>query len=197
MKKIVFSLVVYLIACGSAWATISDFTYDYTVTGNTYTFELTVINNHPSFNLDFFLIELDADADISLYSNVAWVNDKGWTSAEAEYDPAFGTIPAAIFADDATIFGGNGGIAPSATLSGFKFKFDYTGSVLPTMQNFSFLAEYDTHWVTPGQDYAPSFVETGNLVYVHTEPHVVPEPNTLIFFGIGLAGMGFYLRRKY
>jgi hypothetical protein len=197
MKKLIaiFTAVSTILLAAAAWATpFADITYDYTKSGDTYTFDLTVKNTFTS-NLDFFQINLGKDTNTSHYTNIAWSDGKGWATTAVPDDSAFSGLPGAVTADDSFMGSGGGGIA--STLSGFKFQFDYTGLIDPTAQSFSYLASFGTI-ADPTNGYLTALDETGNISYYHpsNNNNPVPEPGTIVLLGAGFASMGIYIRRR-
>ncbi len=182
--------------------------------GNNYTFDFTVYNNtngvaSPGF-LDYFLIDFDADADTSLYSNITWDSDNAWFSDAFEYDPGFGGVPGGISADDSIFGSDGGGIAMGGSLGGFQVSFDYAGSLGIDEQLFSFLADFDTLEENfqdhPLDGYPIGYLDLGGYgvaeeIYGTTQYTApsgnAPEPGILFLFGTGLIGLfGSKLRKS-
>ncbi len=197
LKTLFFAVAALIFSAGSALATFdADFAYTYTDNGsNNYTFNVTVTNNSDGSDtagLDFFQIDLDADSDYSLYSNVTWVTDNGWESGTENYNPAFGTLPGYVWADDGIFGTNNGGLSPGESAT-FTFSFNYTGSITPDMQLFSWLADFGTHNDPSGPNYDPNLgygyqAEISGQLRYNGGQQPVPEPSTIILFGLGLAG---------
>ncbi len=214
MKRVRLSFLILLFIVflfSDAMATyMADITYDYANHGGgNYTFNFKVYNTSTGADtggLDFFLINFDADADDSLYSNLAWTADNGWFTGAFEYDPGFGGLPALVFADDSIFGSGGGGIAQGSSLGGFKVNFDYSGALLPGDQLFSWHTEFGTnldgnglpigedptnpdYWIMGSADGATRYVSSDGG---GTD---VPEPSTMLLLGSGLVGV-YAMRRK-
>lgn len=211
MKKAVIVLLTFLFLAfgvsGASAAYIGDISYDYVDhSAVNYTFTFTVNNNSTGSDtggLDFFQIDFDADSDLSLYSNIAWTADNGWDSDADEYDPSFGGIPGYVLADD-SVFGSNGGgIAQGNSLGGFSVNFDYSGSINPQDQLFSWYANFGTSDVdnsNGGSDMGGYWVlgeGSGTTRYEPLGPEAVPEPATMLLLCTGLAGLFGVGRKKF
>lgn len=191
-----------LLSVPSAFAIYSaDFTYDITQSGTTYTYTFNIENtstDSSTANLDFFMLDLDADG-LEKYSNVAWSNTNFWWENAYEYDPSFGGLPAGVDADDSLPFGGSGGIAQGDSLSGFQFSFDYTGVLTAADQVFSWTADFGTsdtdnggidmggYWVAE-EIFGPTTYSPASTP--------APEPGTFLLLGLGLLGFAGKSCRK-
>jgi len=166
--------------------------------GGSFTFTYTVANTSTGSDaagLDFFKIDFDADAAWDRYTSLAWTADNGWVSSAYQYDAGFSGLPASVWADDSIPFGsGGGGIAQGASLGGFAVTFNYGGgSPLLAMsdQLFSWRAEFGTNLTGSGSDMGGYWIQgsaQGTTRYVDTG-YVIPEPGTVLLFGMGLAGL--------
>lgn len=166
--------------------------------GGSFTFTYTVANTSTGSDtagLDFFKIDFDADSAWNRYTALAWTADNGWVSAAYQYDAGFSGLPASVWADDSVPFGsGGGGIAQGASLGGFAVTFNYGGGT-PLLdmsdQLFSWRVEFGTNLTGSGSDMGGYWIQgsaQGTTRYVATTP-VIPEPGTVLLFGVGLAGL--------
>lgn len=195
-KTVFFLVMTFFITFSSSWAAyMADITYDFTTgAAGSYTFIFTVHNDSTGSDtggLDAFLINFDAD-DKDLYSNISWVDDKGWYSELDQVDLGFGGLAGYVYADDSVLYMGSGGIAQGGSLGGFKVSFDYSGTFAPDDLSFSWLAYFGTDQAggALGED-------TGLTRYVPgTTPPPIPEPATMILFGLGLLGVAGIGRKK-
>lgn len=214
MKKLapLLAAAATMLLATSAFALFSaDMTYESVSNGaNNYTFEFKLKNTSTSVGgLDFFMVNLDADPNNSLYTNVLWSEEKGWANNTVPYDPSFGTLPAAVLADD-SIFGSNGGgILQGGTLGGFKITFDYFGTLAPSQQLFSWYAEFNTNLDGNGipigldsnnPDYSIAGSASGTNGFIAPpdppDTNPVPEPGTMLLLGFGMVGLYFVKRNK-
>ncbi len=213
----IFMSFLFLFAMiGIASATyMADITYDYTDNGGgNYTFTFTVYNlstDGSTGALDFFEIDFDADADNNYcnYSNITWDVDNGWLTDAGEPDPFFGGTPGYAMADD-SVFGANGGgIVQGDSLGGFQVSFDYSGSLSPEQQLFSFYAAFGTSATdnggimidddgvpNSGDEYWILGEDSGNIRYQPAGPPPVPEPTTILLVGIGVIGLAGLGKKK-
>lgn len=203
-KPLILLSAFFLITASTSWALpLAEITYDITSRGgNDYTYEFTVTNTSTApdtANLDFFQLFFDAD-DVTAYSNIAWRVDNLWLSFEDDwFDPGLGDPlePGIAEADDAAIFGGLGGIAIGASLA-FEVDFTYTGSLGVDEQLFSFYVEFGAFWLDPNDpnsDYDVAGFFEGTTVYGGGGAQV-PEPATVLLFGLGLLGIAGVSRKK-
>jgi len=176
---------------------MADITYDYVDNGGgNFDFIFTVFNTSTlpdTGQLDFFDILFDADTDLTLYSNVTWLKDKGWDAVAFEYDPSYGGLAATVLTDDSVLVSGSGGIAQGASSAGFTVNFDYAGALLPTDQLFTWDANFGTsdtdnggtdmggYWILGEAD--------GKTRYVPSTSNPVPEPGTILFLALGFCGI--------
>ncbi len=205
MKKLLtLALTVIFLAISITTASASymaDLTYTYVDNGSgNFTFEFTVTNTSTGADigaLDFFEIQFDADTDHTLYSNVAMVVDNGWYSGAFEDTP--GGNPAGVSFDAYQSFPAVPGIDQGDSSGGFRFSFDYTGSLAPTEQTFWWAADFGSNEdgngirLFEGVDFWILGTVEGTTSY--STP--VPEPTTLLLFSFGLIGLAGLGRKKY
>lgn len=216
MKKMVVTFLILLFIApwfSSASALyMADIAYDYEDHGSgNFTFTFTVNNTSDGTStgpLDFFMIDFDADSDISLYGNLTWVDNNGWDAWTEEYDPSFGGIPAASFADDSILYGSGVGIAQGESLGGFSVNFVYSGTLFPEEQLFSWYANFGTSdtdnegilidfdgFPDSGDEYWILGEAFGTTRHVPSGPPLtIPEPSTFVLFA-SLICCIFYKKR--
>lgn len=205
------------LASGGAYATYqADISYTATDNGGgNYTFNFNVANTSTGADtggLDFFQIFFDADAISSRYSGLAWNAGNGWVTFAEDSTSALGGV-SNITADDSILVLGSGGIAQGASLGGFNVNFNYGGTTPPALLDiddhfFTYHAEFGTNMVGNGTDMGGYWIlgeANGTTTYVAPPPPppgpaVIPEPGTMLLFGIGLAGLvghGMARRRNH
>lgn len=198
-KTVFFLVMTFFITFSSAWATYqADITYDYTGAAGAYTFNFTVHNTSTGADiggLDYFMINFDAD-DLSLYSNIAWVDDKGWDSEADQPDLSFYPpgLPGYVFADDSILVPGTGGIAQGGSLGGFKVSFNYTGNFAADDLEFTWLAYFGTDQA--GGVLGEARGLTNYVPGTGPGPDPIPEPATMVLFGLGLLSVAGISRKK-
>jgi PEP-CTERM motif len=190
-----------------AWGSYgTDVSYTYLQTGNHYIFNVNLHNDSTApdtASLDYFRIILNADPTFENYSNVAWNDGKGWLTWVDQPLAGFGGAPGVLHGDDSILGNGGGGIPHGATVNGFQFAFDYSGSVLPAQQLLAWHAEYGTNLAGLGipqgdpqnPDYWIMGSADGNLHYAGGEASV-PEPGTILLVGAGLVGLVYRKKRQ-
>lgn len=198
------------LACAShAGPFTAEFKYDSSISGSTITHALSVKNTDGAGHaLNYFLISLDADVSVDgfmNYSNLAWINDQGWTSASDDPTLALGGV-LGYFANWSNA---QPSIADGATTT-FSYQFDYTGALLQSQQLFSYQAYFDTCFddqdpactalIDSGAGFWYSGLAEGRLDYNEPAgpgpgPGGIPEPATLGLLGAGLLGLALGRRR--
>ncbi len=227
MKKLILAALVSSAFVSPMASAVyqADISYTFTQSGSHYVFDFTVDNTSTllsSTTLDYFQIDFDADADLFNYSNIVWIDDKGWHDAifggPTSWDPYpdfGGDVAGSAVADD-SLFGGNGGgIAMGASMTGFKVEFDYAGALTPYEQLFSWTAFFGT----TDTDCGPTCIQFGSgtifdpyywvhgqatgLVIAPNNPGPgpgpgpsLPEPGIMFLMGGGLLGLFATRRRK-
>ncbi|MBI5140788.1 MAG: PEP-CTERM sorting domain-containing protein [Nitrospirae bacterium] len=219
MKKILISMLAALslgLTAGGAYATYqADISYTATDNGGgNYTFNFNVANTSTGADtggLDFFQIFFDADAIASRYSGLTWGASNGWSVFAEDSTSALSGV-SNVTADDSVLVAGSGGIAQGASLGGFAVTFNYGGVTPPALLDiddhfFSYHAEFGTNLIGNGTDMGGYWImgdANGTTTFVAPlppppppGPAVIPEPGTMLLFGIGLAGLvGHGLARK-
>lgn len=183
---------------------MADITYDYTDLGSdSYQLDVTVENKSTggdSSALDFFEIDFDA-FDITGFNSVVWVNSQSWYADASDYDYGFGGTPAWVLADDSFMGSNGGGIAQGASRGGFRFTFNYSGTVALDMENlgFSWYAEFGTYKIPSDPYYDVMGSAEGTIRYEDSgQQPAIPEPGTMAIMSIGIAGLlaGAWRRRR-
>lgn len=207
-RLLIFSMMFLFITVSMSWADyMADITYDYTGGPGSYTLDFTVSNTSnltSTGGLDYFEIFFDTGGNDD-YSSITWINDNSWLSGADDPISGFGGDAGFVNADDSVSFGaGGGGIAMGNSLDGFKVSFDYTGSLGPEAFTFSWYANFGTsdadnggadvggYWILGEADGYVRFEDQGDP----PDQPVIPEPGTMILFGLGLLGLAGINRKK-
>ena len=219
MKKIYCGILTLLFLTGSASVAsatyMADVSYDYIDNGGgDYLFSFTVSNTSTdldSSGLGFFYINFDADSDYDSYTSLTWEESNFWFADTYVPYHYFGfDEPGGVWADDAVVFGGTGGLGQGESAT-YAVSFSYSGTLDPWEQNFSWGAEFGANfdgtgiWVDadlngiedPAIDYYIMGGTYGVMSYSSIVPPTpTPEPGTMMLFGSGLVGFASMRRKR-
>lgn len=180
LKVLFFILIVaavFSLSNGVVWATTSAqalFT-ETNLGGGLWEYDYTLYNtSDPGYDLYDFTLYL---APAVTFTNIPWPFPPGWGPPfTGSGDPL---IPLSSFIEWSPDFGGGAEITPGGSLSGFSFQVSYQAGDLP----------FDVYFTYPSGE---------PVLYSGTTAasSAVPEPGTLILLGSGLAGVGFFRRKR-